>query len=109
MTRLGVTGGVALAMPFANAAWAQAEPQLPYAYRGHMWGDGYGWYGMGGGFMVLFWILIIAVVVYAVRWATGKNGAANSSDSALSILKERLARGEIEPAEYEERRKALGK
>ena len=29
--------------------------------------------------------------------------------NVLDILKERLARGEIEPAEYEERRKALGK
>ncbi len=33
----------------------------------------------------------------------------SSSDSALDILKERLARGEIEPAEYEERRKVLAK
>ncbi len=110
MVKFTVIGGAALALatPFASAAWAQVETQLPYAPRGHMWGDGYGWYGMGGGFMVLFWILIIAVVVYAVRWMAGKNEAGNSSDSALDILKERLARGEIEPAEYEERRKALG-
>ena len=110
-SRLSVIGGLAVFVPtlLASAVAAQVETQLPYAYRGHMWGDGYGWFGMGGGFMVLFWILIIAVVVYAVRWTTNKNGSGSKSESALDILKERLARGDIEPAEYEERRKVLEK
>lgn len=111
MGRFNVVSGLAFtsASSIAGAVSAQVENSLPYAYRGHMWGDNYGWYGMGGGFMVLFWILIIALVVFAVRWASGKNDSGSSSDSALDILKERLARGEIEPAEYEERRKVLAK
>lgn len=58
--------------------------------------------------MVVFWIGVIVLIVLAVRWASdGKTGG--NKEGPLDILKERLARGEIEPAEYEERRKVLEK
>ncbi|NRG18797.1 SHOCT domain-containing protein [Rhizobiales bacterium] len=72
-----------------------------------MWGDGYGYGFMGAGMMFLFWGLIIFLVVIAVRWFMDRDSASKKSGDALETLKLRLARGEIDVAEYEERRKAL--
>ena len=63
----------------------------------------------GGGFMWLIWIVIIAVVVYAVK--AGINSGSMNNDlreeSPLEILKKRYARGEIDEQEYERRRNEL--
>lgn len=74
--------------------------------------DGYGWGGMGFGFfgMFLFWGLLIVGVVALVRWsaAAGQGGApAKTEKSAQDILAERYARGEIDRAEFEEKRRDL--
>jgi putative membrane protein len=53
------------------------------------------------------------VVVLLVRWLGGSEHplfrptGQTSRSAALDILKERLARGEIDVAEYEERKRAL--
>ena len=58
--------------------------------------------------MVLWWILIIAAVIALVRWIMRQGGVRNSgSKSALDILKERYARGEIDKKEFEERKKDI--
>lgn len=80
-----------------------------YRYGDHMWGMGSGWMFGGFAMMFIFWAVVIALIVWAVRWTGGRNNADGGSNSALDILKDRLARGEIEPAEFEERRKVLGK
>ena len=70
-------------------------------YEGH-------WFG--GGFMWLFWILLIVVVLWVVKTATGNgdsNAASAKSASALEILKERYARGEIDLEEFENKKKHL--
>ena len=74
-----------------------------------------GWFHMFFGFlmMLLFLAIIVVLVVLGVRWL-GASGhslfrpPAAGERAALDILKERLARGEIDVAEYEERRRALG-
>jgi putative membrane protein len=44
-------------------------------------------------FMLIFWILVILGAVAIFRWVT--NSKAQSSESALEILKKRYAKGEI--------------
>ena len=74
-----------------------------------MWGyDGWSWgWGMlfGGLWMVLFWALIIGLVVWGVNRLSGDRSA--RGDEPLDILKRRLARGEINPEEFERLKKAL--
>jgi putative membrane protein len=56
---------------------------------------------IGGPFILLLALVgIIAIVVWIVRWATHSR----RSRTVLDILNERLARGEIDKAEYEEKR-----
>jgi putative membrane protein len=64
-------------------------------------------FGMIG--MVLFWILMILGIVILVRWVSG--GSAGSgpppTKTALDILKERYARGEIDKREFDEKKRDL--
>ena len=69
--------------------------------------DGFGM-GFGGGFMWLFWILLIIVIVWAVKAATrNSNTPPGQQKSALDILKERYAMGEIDHQEFEQKRMDL--
>jgi len=77
-----------------------------------MWGYdgfGFGWGGMGIG-MLLFWVLIVAAIVVMVRGLGGGPGGTEPSGrarTALEILGERYARGEIGKAEFDEMRRDL--
>jgi putative membrane protein len=56
---------------------------------------------------------VVGVIVLLVRWLGGSEHplfrpTGQTSRAALDILKERLARGEIDVAEFEERKRALG-
>lgn len=78
---------------------------------------GFGWPGMmiGGLLMLLFWGALIALAVLVVRalarsGGTGLEGGsypAQREDSALAILRERYARGEIDKEQYERMRSDL--
>ena len=71
--------------------------------------DGHG-FGFGGGFMWLFWILLIVVIVWAVRaMSSADRNRRGSAKSPLEILQERFARGEIDEEEFERKRKLLEK
>lgn len=64
-------------------------------------------------------LLIIAGIVLLIWWAVRQGSAGRhdmpqqsvrpSADKALDILNERFAKGEIDKAEYEERKAALSK
>jgi len=66
------------------------------------WGAG-GW--LGGLWMVLFWVGVVLLIIWAVRgMSTDRSPAVRS---ALDILDQRFARGEIDTAEFSERRREL--
>jgi putative membrane protein len=68
-------------------------------------------WGISGmmGFMVIGWLLVLALLVAVVWWLTTNARRARFSgrDDALDILRERYARGEISREEFEARRKDL--
>lgn len=72
---------------------------------GHMmWGGGY---GLFGGFMMLvFWGVVIALIVVAVRWFSENRGGTGRRD-AMDTLRDRFAAGEIDEEEFKRRKRAL--
>lgn len=67
------------------------------------WGD-YGWgWGMGFGwvFMIAFWIIVIAVIVFIVKAVTGGQRKNEGDESALDIIKKRYAKGEISKEDFD--------
>ena len=80
------------------------------------WNNIGGWGMMGEIFMMIFWILIVAAIIwFLTRGGFGccssshHNHDSNTKDdgSALKILKERYAKGEIDKKEFEEKKKDL--
>ena len=59
--------------------------------------------------MILVWAAIIFFIVWIVREINGRNNSdkARHGKSALEILEERYAKGEIEKKEFEEKKKDL--
>jgi putative membrane protein len=101
---------VGTALPLAPAeVWAQE--------RGWEWGWGmhpmsgmWGVWGIGMMLMMLvFWGLVIVGIVFGIRWLVrqDRQGSPPTTDSALEILRQRYARGEINREEFETRRRDL--
>ena len=81
-----------------GAPFAQGGP-YDWGWGTHpmMWGAwGFGMMIM----MILFWVLIIVAVVLGIRWLLGQ-GKESRPDSALEILRQRYARGEINKEEFD--------
>ena len=73
-----------------------------------MWfGDGFdgGWMNAGMSMMAVFWLGLLALIWLIVARLTGRRE--HGSDRPEDILKTRLARGEIELADYERPREQL--
>ena len=63
-------------------------------------------FGMIG--MVLLGVLIIVGIIVLVRWTSGSEPRSHPhSKSALDVLEERYARGEIDKQEFEEKKRDL--
>ena len=94
----GVSGIVAQPIP----AWAQERPWG--------WHPMWGMWGVWGFpmmlFMLLFWVLVIGGVVLGIRWLATQ-GRESRSDTALEILRQRYARGEINKEEFDAKKRDL--
>ena len=70
---------------------------------GNFGGMGYGGFGLGWIFMVLFWTLIILGIVFILKQLRGGSGETVRRESAEEVLKKRYAAGEITGDEYKEK------
>ena len=89
-----------------GAAWAQ-ERVYEWDWGMHpmwwMWGA----WGIGMMFLMLvFWGLVITGIVLGIRWLV-RQGKDSRPDTALEILRQRYARGEINKEEFEAKRRDL--
>jgi len=71
-----------------------------------------GMFGGGMWFGWIFWIVMIAIIVWAVTLFTNKSRSENSNnfvekETPLSILKKRYAKGEITKEQFDEMKKDL--
>lgn len=108
-----VVRGIVVWFPLFLAPMLAAAPA---AAQERQWEPGWGmhpmswmWGAWGVGMMVMmvvFWALVVAGIVLAVRWLS-RQGSDGRSDRALDILRERYARGEINREEFESRRRDL--
>ncbi|GAB6151472.1 SHOCT domain-containing protein [Desulfosporosinus burensis] len=74
-------------------------------FGGGFWGMGI----LGMGIQLLFWIVLIALIIYLFRRIGSRvhTRGFTGQDPALDVLNERYARGEIDLEEYQKRKKEL--
>ena len=83
-----------------------------------MWGYMYGPYPGPGAFLsILSWVVLVIIIVWIVRWVFGSHHHRGPlvggprhpwmHNSALDTLKERYAKGEIDKAEFDQKRKDI--
>ncbi len=72
---------------------------------------GWGMWGLGWIFMLFFWGLVIVALIFLIRRLAGFSRSRPSSekphDSALEILRQRYARGEIDKEEFDQKKRDL--
>lgn len=92
--------------------WSDYQPNNYNSMMGNYFGNSMmgGYYGgFGWIFMVLWLVLIIAGIIALARWVSGHprmNGHPHGK-TALDVLKDRYAKGEIDRKEFEEKKRDL--
>ena len=86
-----------------TVSFLTAQAPYDWGWRMHpMWGWGVGMMFV----MCIFWAFVIVALIVAMRWFMAQRPRTRA-DSALEILRQRYARGEIEKDEFDAKRKAL--
>ena len=70
---------------------------------GHMSGVGWAWMGL----WMVVGIIAVGVAIDGITWRTDRGARSNPYDSALSVLSEMYAKGEIDEPEFRHRRSTL--
>jgi putative membrane protein len=87
-----------------------AAQERPYGWgwgMHPMWGV-WGVWGIGMMLMMLvFWGVIIVGIVLAIRWFGSQSKYTRPADTALDILRQRYARGDISKEEFEAKKRDL--
>ena len=96
-------------MPMMNMMWGGWSSPFGSNSTNNMMNFGFGPFGgFGWIFKILWWVLIIAGIFALIKWLTNQShGTHNHEKSALEILQERYAKGEIDKKEFEEKKKDL--
>ncbi|MEI8230401.1 MAG: SHOCT domain-containing protein [Candidatus Peregrinibacteria bacterium] len=113
MTGLGIADGadydnsfsmMGRGRSFGNGA-DTTSPRGPLSMM-HYGYTGYGFFGPV--MMILWWLIIIGLIIILIRWLRGSHtGTFAKHSHALTILRERYAKGEIDKKEFDESRKDL--
>lgn len=110
-----IAGALCVAGTSTMAQVGEIPSRNGFYDHGHnmMWGGSqWGGFGMvlGPIFMLLIVVGIVAGIIYLLRLFGAAGPAVNThaaDDRALALLKERYAKGEIDSAEFAERKKLL--
>lgn len=97
-----------LLQPLSAIAQATQTPQ-PWDWPGPwhmMWGGGWGFWWIFPLFMA-FMVMMCIFFMMRAPWGHGHQSGRDATTSALQILNERFARGEIQKEEYEEKKTIL--
>jgi putative membrane protein len=82
------------------------ERMVEWGWGMHPWGF-FGVWGIGMMLMMaLFWAVAVAGLVLGIRWLLHLTAPARS-DSALEILRQRYARGDISKEEFDSKKRDL--
>ena len=104
MTRIAawLIGVAAVGLP--TAAWAPERPgDRGWQTMGGVWGA----WGIGKGRVFQkFWVLVIVALIAGIRWLATQ-GRESRTDTALEILRQRYARGEINRDEFDAKKRDL--
>ncbi len=114
LSALAIFAFILLITPLQVIAQQTQQPAGPpqgYYWPGpwHMWNDGYAWpfWWIGPAMMGLFMLVVFGAIFFFARGACGFGAGRGPSRSALQILNERLAKGEIQKEEYAEKKAAI--
>lgn len=79
---------------------------MGYGYMNNGWGLGLGI--LGGVVELAFWVFVVLAIVYVIKHVVSeKKHLVKGEDTALKILRERYAKGDINKEEFELRKSDL--
>lgn len=105
---VGVVTAMLTMSAYMSSAMADFSNTPGYGHSHMNWGDGMGMMMFGPVMMIGLVVLIVLVVVSLVQRKSHANGRADqATSSALELLNERYAKGEIDHDEYAERKRRL--